>query len=161
MGVCCKMANDISAFLAPEDVLVDLDARCKREALNKIGDHAASRLGLEKSQLVEALMDREQLGTTAVGHGIAIPHAKVAVDRLWGALARVSRPIDFDALDDQPVDLVFLLLAPEGASAEHLKALSRIARFVRSEPVRKALRGAPDAPSLYGFAIGEIDAEAA
>lgn len=145
----------------PKDVLVNVEARCKRDALSRLAGHAAERLDLDQSNLLDALMDREQLGTTAIGRGIAIPHAKVDIGQMWGMLARLSQPVDFDALDDQPVDLMFLLLAPAEATAEHLKALSRIARFVRSEETQRALRGASDAASLYGLAIGEIDARAA
>lgn len=155
------MTNEISSFLSPQDVMVDVDASCKRDALNRMASHAADSLKLDRTSLLERLMEREQLGTTAIGHGIAIPHAKVEVGKLWGMLTRLSHPVDFDALDDKPVDLLFLLLAPAEATAEHLKALSRIARFVRSEDTQKALRGATSVESLYGLAIGEIDARAA
>ncbi|MEM9234759.1 MAG: PTS sugar transporter subunit IIA [Pseudomonadota bacterium] len=155
------MSNEINAFLAPEDVLLDIDARCKRDLLTKIAKHASGRLGLDCTALSDALMTREQLGTTAIGQGVAIPHAKVDIDRLWGFFARTARPVEFDALDDKPVDLLFLLLAPATATAEHLKALSRIARTVRPAATQKALRGASDRESLYALATGEIDAAAA
>ncbi len=155
------MVNDISTVLTPADVLIDIEARCKRELLSKISHHAASRFGLNETALTDALMEREQLGTTAIGHGVAIPHAKMKIDRLWGVFARTAKPVDFDALDDQPVDLLFLLLAPAEASADHLKALSRIARAVRPEVTRNALRGAKDREALYALLTGEIDAAAA
>lgn len=155
------MPNEIRAFLERQNVIVDVEARCKREALSRLAAHASKQLELNETKLLDALIDREQLGTTAIGHGIALPHAKVEIGRLWGMLARLSRPVDFDALDDKPVDLLFLLLAPADATAEHLKALSRIARFVRSPVAQSALRGANDANALYGLAIGEIDARAA
>lgn len=155
------MKNEINAFLAQEDVLLDVDARCKRDLLTKIAKHAAARLGLDCTALSDALMTREQLGTTAIGQGVAIPHAKVEIDRLWGFFARTAKPVEFDALDDKPVDLLFLLLAPATATAEHLKALSRIARTVRPAATQKALRGASDKAALYALATGEIDAAAA
>lgn len=155
------MPNDINNFLSPADVLIDVEARCKRGLLSLMADHAAGRLEIDRSALFDALMEREQLGTTAIGHGIAIPHAKVDIEKLWGVFARTKTPIDFDALDDRPVDLMFLLLAPVQASADHLKALSRIARLVRSEEMQNAMRGASDAKSLYSLAIGELDAAAA
>ena len=155
------MPNEIRVFLGRQNVLVDVEARCKREALGRQAAHASRQLDLDETKLIDALNDREQLGTTAIGHGIALPHAKVEIGHLWGMLARLSRPVDFDALDDKPVDLLFLLLAPAEATAEHLKALSRIARFVRSPDAQQALRGAHDANALYGLAIGEIDARAA
>lgn len=155
------MVNEIRDFLAPDDILIDIEPRCKRDLLTKMAKHAAARLNLEPTALTDALMDREQLGTTAIGHGIAIPHAKVEIDRLRGFFARTTKPVDFDALDDEPVDLLFLLLAPEGATAEHLKALSRIARAVRPEATQKALRGAKDPAALYALVTGEIDAAAA
>lgn len=155
------MVNEIRDFLSPEDVLIDIDSRCKRDLLTKLAKYAAERLQLEPTALTDALMDREQLGTTAIGHGIAIPHAKVEIDRLHGFFARTAKPVDFDALDDEPVDLLFLLLAPEGATAEHLKALSRIARAVRPAATQKALRGAKDPAALYALVTGEIDAAAA
>lgn len=155
------MSNEIESFLDPENVLVGLEANCKRMALKKLSEHASKTMGLNCTTLLETLLEREQLGTTGIGRGIAVPHARADLPKMRGILARLAQPIDFDAIDDRPVDLVFLLLAPEAASAEHLKALSRIARFVRSEGVQSAMRGATDAQALYAIATGETDAEAA
>jgi PTS system nitrogen regulatory IIA component len=96
------------------------------------------------------LLQREKLGTTAVGYGVAIPHGKLPkLEKLFGLFARLERPIDFEAMDGQPVDLVFLLLAPEGAGADHLKALARIARLLRDQDVAKKLRASRDGPAIY------------
>jgi len=95
-------------------------------------------------------MQREKLGSTAIGNGIAIPHGKMPnLSRLFGLFARLERPIDFEALDGQPVDLIFLLLAPEGAGADHLKALARVARLLRDSAIAHKLRSSKDAESLY------------
>ena len=95
-------------------------------------------------------MQRERLGSTGIGNGIAIPHGKLArLERLFGVFARLERPIDFEALDGQPVDLMFLLLAPEGAGADHLKALARIARLLRDPETAQKLRESRDAEALY------------
>jgi PTS system nitrogen regulatory IIA component len=100
--------------------------------------------------VLDVLMQRERLGSTGIGNGIAIPHGKLArLERLFGVFARLERPIDFEALDGQPVDLVFLLLAPEGAGADHLKALARIARLLRNTEVAQKLRESRDAEALY------------
>jgi len=100
-------------------------------------------------------MQRERLGSTGIGNGIAIPHGKLArLERLFGVFARLERPIDFEALDGQPVDLVFLLLAPEGAGADHLKALARIARLLRDSEVAQKLRESRDADALYAVIAG-------
>ncbi len=155
------MSNEIRNFLAPEDVVVGLEADCKRSVLKRLSEHAARRLDLDPGSLLDSLLEREQLGTTGIGSGVAVPHTRAEVGSLRAVLARLNRPVDFDAIDDRPVDLIFLLLAPEQATAEHLKALSRIARLVRSNRIQSAMRGANDAHALYAVAIGESDAEAA
>jgi PTS system nitrogen regulatory IIA component len=95
-------------------------------------------------------MQRERLGSTGIGSGIAIPHGKLAkLERLFGVFARLERPIDFEALDGQPVDLLFLLLAPEAAGADHLKALARVARLLRDHEIARKLRESRDAEALY------------
>ncbi|ADM09340.1 PtsN, PTS system, nitrogen regulatory IIA component [Parvularcula bermudensis HTCC2503] len=155
------MANDLSAFLAKEDIILGLNARCKRGALKALADHAARRLDLDADKVFEALMSREQLGSTGIGRGIAIPHAKIALDRLHMTFARVAKPIDFDAVDDEPVDLLFLLLAPEEATTDHLKALARVARLVRPVEAQKSLRGAGSEEGVYGLLTGFLNVRAA
>src|SRR5205814_8656466 len=100
--------------------------------------------------IFESLWQRERLGSTGIGEGIAIPHGKLpGLDHLFGLVARLERPIDFEALDGQPVDIIFLLLAPEGAGADHLKALARVARALREPEVARKLRNSHDADALY------------
>ena len=97
-------------------------------------------------------MERERLGTTGVGNGIAIPHGKLpTLDRLYGLFARLERPVDFDSIDEQPVDLIFLLLAPETAGADHLKALARVSRLLRDKSACEKLRGTEEAEALYAL----------
>ena len=117
--------------------------------------------GLPEREIFDVILQREKLGSTGVGHGIAIPHGKLdSVDKLFGIFARLENPIDFEALDDQPVDLVFLLLAPESAGADHLKALSRIARVLRDNDLVAKLRATDSATAIYTF-LNQDQADAA
>jgi mannitol/fructose-specific phosphotransferase system IIA component (Ntr-type) len=103
-----------------------------------------------QADIFDHLLQRERLGSTGIGQGVAIPHAKLAsLDKLFGMFARLDKPIDFDAIDDEPVDLVFLLLAPEAAGADHLKALARIARLMRESGTAQKLRASRDAGAIY------------
>ncbi len=144
-------------LLTSESVLINLKAKCKREALSKLADAASSLVDADAEAVREALMQREQLGSTGVGEGVAIPHGKIAgLSKVCGILARLETPVDFDAVDDQPVDLLFLLLAPEDASAAHLKALAKVTRLLRDEDARAALRGADTAEALYAAATSDL-----
>lgn len=137
-------------FLTPDAVLPALRAQGKKQALQELSAGAARLTGLESRDIFEALLQRERLGSTGIGDGVAIPHGKLPkLDHVFGMVARLDRPIDFDALDGQPIDLMFLLLAPLGAGADHLKALARVARALREPGVREALRAARDADALY------------
>ncbi|MFY9693585.1 MAG: PTS sugar transporter subunit IIA, partial [Xanthobacteraceae bacterium] len=119
-------------LVAPNAILPALKVNSKKQALHELAARAALLSGQNERAIFDILMQREKLGSTAVGNGIAIPHGKMpGLTRLFGLFARLDRPVDFEALDNQPVDLVFLLLAPEGAGADHLKALARIARLLR------------------------------
>jgi PTS system nitrogen regulatory IIA component len=107
-------------------------------------------------------MERERLGTTGVGNGIAIPHGKLStLDRLHGLFARLDHPIDFDAIDERPVDLIFLLLAPESAGADHLKALARVSRLLRDKTACEKLRGTEDQEALYALLVDTANSRAA
>jgi PTS system nitrogen regulatory IIA component len=111
---------------------------------------AAKLTGQNERVIFETLLQREKLGSTGVGNGIAIPHGKLPkLERLFGLFARLDRPVDFEALDGQPVDLIFLLLAPEGAGADHLKALARVARLLRDQDIARKLRESRDAEALF------------
>ena len=137
-------------FLSPQAVLATLRVNGKKQALHELASHSARLTGLEERVVFEALLQRERLGSTGIGEGIAIPHGKLpGLDRLFGLAARLEKPIDFEALDGQPVDILFLLLAPEDAGADHLKALSRIARVLRQPGLVERVRATRDAAALY------------
>jgi PTS system nitrogen regulatory IIA component len=143
---------DMDALLAPERVIPDLKATSKKQVLQEIARIAAPAVGLHERAVFEVLLERERLGSTGVGNGVAIPHGKLAgLKRLYGFFARLSAPVDFEAVDDQPVDLVFLLLAPETAGADHLKALARISRLLRDRETCEKLRGSDSADALYAL----------
>jgi PTS system nitrogen regulatory IIA component len=129
-----------------------LKANSKKQALQLLAEKAARITGLPEREIFDTVLRREKLGSTGVGNGIAIPHGKIpGVRRITGVFARMEQPVDFDSLDDQPVDLIFLLLAPEGAGADHLKALSRIARVLRDGDTVAKIRGTSDAAAIHAF----------
>ncbi|ADZ72351.1 PTS IIA-like nitrogen regulatory protein PtsN [Polymorphum gilvum] len=143
---------DLSDLITQDAVVVSLRANSKKQAIQELAGKAAELTGLTEREIFDTLLQRERLGSTGVGHGVAIPHGKLTkLTRLVGLFARMEKPIDFDALDDQPVDLVFLLLAPEGAGADHLKALARIARQLRDPKIAANLRSAADAETIYAL----------
>jgi PTS system nitrogen regulatory IIA component len=140
----------LTDLIAPNAIIPALKVNNKKQVLQELAARAATLTGQNERAIFDILMQREKLGTTAVGNGIAIPHGKMAnLTRLFGLFARLDRPVDFDALDNQPVDLVFLLLAPESAGADHLTALSRVARLLRDQTVAHKLRATQEAESLY------------
>ncbi|MDP6353051.1 MAG: PTS IIA-like nitrogen regulatory protein PtsN [Alphaproteobacteria bacterium] len=145
---------EIASMLSPEGVLANLKAKSKKQALQELARKAGGLTGLSERQILDVLLERERLGTTGVGHGIAIPHGKwTELDRLHGLFARLAKPIEFDAIDDQPVDLMFVLLAPETAGADHLKALARVSRLLRDKSVCAKLRGTDNPDALYALLI--------
>jgi PTS system nitrogen regulatory IIA component len=140
----------LNDLVAPQAVIPALKVNNKKQALQEIAARAAELTGRPEREILDVLMQRERLGSTAIGNGIAIPHGKLPkLDRLFGLFARLDRPIDFEALDGQPVDLIFLLLAPENAGADHLKALARIARLLRDADMTRLLRDSSDREALY------------
>ena len=141
---------EISDLLTNDRVVDRLPAASKKQVIQEISRRAAEVIGLDERTVFSVLLERERLGTTGVGEGVAIPHGKVAdLDGLCGLFVRLDRAVDFESIDDRPVDLVFLLLAQEGASADHLKALARVSRLMRDPVVRESLRDAADANALY------------
>lgn len=141
---------EIMELISPDAVVASLRATSKKQALQELARKAADITGLEERRIFEVLLERERLGTTGVGNGIAIPHGKLPeLTRLYGIFARLDKPIDFDSIDDEPVDLIFLLLAPESAGADHLKALARVSRLLRDRTVCSKLRGCDTADGLY------------
>jgi PTS system nitrogen regulatory IIA component len=140
----------LTDLVAPNAIIPALKVNGKKQAMQELAAKAAKLSGQNERVVFETLMQREKLGSTGVGNGIAIPHGKLPnLPKLFGLFARLDRGIDFEALDGQPVDLIFLLLAPEGAGADHLKALARVARLLRDTEVATKLRESRDAEALY------------
>lgn len=141
---------DLGDLITPEAVVASLRVQNKKQALQELAEKAARITGLSSRDILETLMQRERLGSTGIGRGIAIPHGRVPqLNRIVSVFARLAEPIEFDALDGEPVDLIFLLLAPEHAGADHLKALARISRLLRNPGSTEKLRGAHDRAALY------------
>jgi PTS system nitrogen regulatory IIA component len=141
---------DIRDFLAPADALVDVRAADKAELLHALSRRAAAGLGFDGDRIADCILQREELGSTGMGGGIAIPHARIDdVTRPSGALARLRKAIDFDAIDGRPVDLVFLLLLPKSPGGDQLNALASVARRLRDPEAVLALRQAPDGAALH------------
>ncbi len=153
---------EIIDLLTPESVVPAMKATCKKQALQELSRRGAKATGLDDRRIFDVLLERERLGTTGVGSGIAIPHGKLSeLDRVNGVFARLEEPIDFDAVDDQPVDLLFLLLAPEDAGADHLKALARVSRLLRDRAMCEKLRGSANRDALYALLIDSVPSKAA
>lgn len=143
---------EMTDLITPAAVIPALRVTSKKQALQELAKRAAQITGLPERQLFEVLIERERLGPTGIGHGIAIPHGKLAaLDRLYALFARLETPIDFDAVDEQPVDLICLLLAPEAAGADHLKALARVSRLLRDRATCEKLRGTESRDALYAL----------
>lgn len=140
----------LSDFLTQDAIVAGLKVNSKKQALQELAERAAAVSGLNEREIFDTLLQRERLGSTGIGHGIAIPHGKLAkVPKLFGVFARLDKPVDFEALDGEPVDLLFVLIAPESAGADHLKALARVARVLRDGNVTAKLRAAQDADALF------------
>ena len=141
---------NVKEFLSPADVLVDFAAAGKSLLLQKLAQRASDALRVPTESILRPLLKREELGSTGTGGGIAIPHARIsALDKSFGLLVRLKRPIDFDAIDDQPVDLVFLLLLPVTSSKLDLDALASVAKILRNPDSVKNLRRARDSSDLF------------
>jgi PTS system nitrogen regulatory IIA component len=150
-----QTSMDIADLVMPRAVIAQLRAPTKRQVLQELARRAATMTGIADKRIYDALAERERLGTTGIGTGIAIPHCRLPeLTRLYGMFARLERPVPFEAIDDQPVDLVFLLLAPTEAGAEHLKALARVSRLLRDKAMCEKLRGANSADALYALLTG-------
>jgi PTS system nitrogen regulatory IIA component len=140
----------ISDLLSATDVMIDVRASNKRQLLQELAAHAAKSLKLGVDQIAHSLLKREELGSTGLGDGLAIPHARVPdLRRLQGILARLQQPIEFDAIDGRAVDIVFVLMLPANAENKNLNALALVARKLRSPEILDRLRGAQDASELY------------
>jgi nitrogen PTS system EIIA component len=140
----------ISDFLSPSDVMIDVAAADKQKLLSSLARKAGSSLGVLPDHILAELQKREELGSTGVGGGVALPHARfLQVGKPVGMLARLRKPIAFDAVDGQPVDIVFLLLLPEAPNGDQLGALASIARKLRKPEITSALRAARDSAEMY------------
>ncbi|MBM3543148.1 MAG: PTS IIA-like nitrogen regulatory protein PtsN [Alphaproteobacteria bacterium] len=137
-------------LISPQAVIPSLKVKTKKQLLQELSVKTSRLTGLSERDIFDALWQRERLGSTGLGHGVAIPHAKLpALKQIVGMFARLAEPIDFDSVDGEKVDLVFLLLAPEGAGADHLKALASVSRVLRDGEAVEKLRGSRDAAALY------------
>ena len=145
-------------ILRLDSIVCDAEAGSKKHLLELLAELAAQKTGLDERLVLDALIERERLGTTGIGRGVALPHTRLAaLKRIFCAFVR-TKPVDFESVDDKPVDLVFLLLVPEEAGADHLKALARLSRLLRDESVASALRQAKDPEAVYEL-IEENDTE--
>ena len=153
---------EISDILSLQGVLANLKAGSKKHLLQELAAVAAKETGIHERTIFDVLLERERLGSTGVGKGIAIPHGKLSdIDRLYGVFARLPSAVDFEAIDEQPVDLIFLLLAPADAGADHLKALARISRLLRADDVCTRLRGSEHAEALFALLTQTAETPAA
>lgn len=153
---------DIARLLTPAAVSVRAGASTKRQVLTQLADLASQETGVPAEMLYAGLLAREQLGSTGLGSGVAVPHARTPlVRRVTGVFIKLGQPVDFDALDERPVDLVFGLFAPADAAADHLKALAAVSRFLRRQDVRRRLRAAETPEALFALLGQPIVADAA
>jgi len=141
---------DLGDLIKPDAVVANLRSRNNKALLSELASHAAECLKLNPTVIYEALWQREMLSSTGVGRGIAIPHARVPqLTQMFGLFGKLEQPIDFGAIDDKPVDLVFMLLAPEHAGADHLRALARVSRLMRDPVTVDRLRGSKTRSAIY------------
>ncbi|MCU4652261.1 PTS sugar transporter subunit IIA [Roseibacterium sp. SDUM158016] len=153
---------DLSSLLKPRAVRVVTDISSKKRLLQSIADMAEDLIGLPSSQIFDALQERESLGPTGVGHGVALPHARLpALTQVQGAFLRLEKPIDFDSADRQPVDLVFALFAPADTGVDHLKALALVSRTLRDQALCAKLRANTDPATLYTILTAGAETQAA
>jgi PTS system nitrogen regulatory IIA component len=149
-------------FLDFESIRVGLSAGTKRKLLQLLGQMAGARLGFDPATIIDTIAERERLGTTGFGSGVAIPHGKVAgLKTIYAMVVRLAEPIDYKAIDGQPVDLAFMLLSPPDAGAEHLKALAAVSRIVRHGPTIEKLRGARSRDAFAAVLMGADERDAA
>lgn len=154
---------DLGDWLKPSAIGYRLGAQNKRQALGLVAEIAGRALGVDPAETLDALLAREAGGSTGVGHGVALPHAHLNSLRegLRAVFVRLDAPVPFDALDDQPVDLLFALFAPKPSGSEHLRALARASRLLRRSSLREQLRHARSADALYAVLVREASASAA
>ena len=141
---------EIREILNIESVISGIKATGKKQILKVLSNKLSKLAEIEASLILSTLLEREKLGTTGIGQGVAIPHGKISsLQRSYGFFARLEEPVDSEAVDDEPVDLIFLLLAPENNNADHLKMLAKISRLLRNQNLCKKLRGSDGEDALY------------
>jgi nitrogen PTS system EIIA component len=149
-------------FVTPASIILGMKGTSKKQVLQELARHAAGVTNLRERAIFDVLLERERLGTTGVGRGVAIPHGKLPqLDAVHGFIAKLDKPIDYDAVDDVPVDVIFMLLAPENAGAEHLKALAKVSRLLRDPALCQKLRGCETTDAIYAVIASELNANAA
>ncbi|MEM7268113.1 MAG: PTS IIA-like nitrogen regulatory protein PtsN [Pseudomonadota bacterium] len=153
---------ELKDIVEPEAVLSGLNATSKKHLLQELAQRAEDVIGVEAREAFEAMLERERLGPTAMGQGVAIPHARIrGLKGIAGVFASLSKPVEFEAVDDEPVDLVFCLLAPEDAGADHLRALARVSRRLRDPAVCAKLRSAEHSSAIYAVLTDNPETKAA
>lgn len=153
---------EIYNFLAPSSVFANVKAKSKKQVLQFLSDEASKITQIDAREIFDSLIERERLGSTGVGKGIAIPHSKFKnLDEIFGIFMTLDAEVDFDSIDDKPVDMVFLLMVPENAGADHLTALARISRFMRDAKNIAGIRGADNVDGLYAVLTQNKNASAA
>lgn len=153
---------DFAKLLKPEAVKVLTAASSKKRLLHDISELVSGAYGLDTADVIQSLLEREALGPTGVGNGVALPHARISgLDQVVGAFVLLDRPVNFDAVDRQPVDIAFGLFAPETAGVEHLKALALVSRTLRDASIREKLRANPDPVTIYAILAGSQTSQAA
>ena len=152
----------LATLLERNAILGHVSVNSKRQALQVIADAVARNLKLDAGDVLQALLEREKLGSTGVGLGVAVPHAALkGLDRMYGVFMRLETPVDYEAIDDMPVDLVFALLAPEDAGTEHLRALAKVSRLLRQKDLREQLRKMENPDAIYAILTDIADSNAA
>jgi nitrogen PTS system EIIA component len=152
----------MTEFLKPRAVFSGIKIASKKQLLQFMSEKAAEMTGIAERDIFDTIMQRERLGSTGVGNGIAIPHGKMKLaNELTGLFVRLDQAIDFEAIDDQKVDLIFMLIAPELAGADHLKALSKVARTLRTAEIVDGIRRAPDSSAIYNILNPRMESFAA
>lgn len=154
--------NELSELIAPDAIIARLSATSRRQALQAMADALAKSSSIDARAVFDAVLLRERMSGTGMGEGVAIPHAPVVgVTRPLGAFARLETPLDFEALDKRPVDLVVMLLAPPDKGADYLKALAKVSRLMRRADVREKLRAARGGDEIYALFSGAAHSDAA
>ena len=152
----------LDSLLDRRAINAHVSVNTKRQALQMIADMAARQLGLDAGDIHQALLEREKLGSTGVGLGVAVPHAALkGLNRMYGIFIHLETPVEYDAIDDMPVDLVFALLAPENAGTEHLRALAKVSRLLRQKELREQLRAIDNNDAIYALLTRSADSNAA